>query len=171
MADYSKHNAQAVLAKVNEYIARLEEKKKVYEEAYHWGKRRYYYCMREVYRDLSIFDWWTDRLSLSRLKEMRQFLTEAIDLGFTGYVCFKVGVSGCANGMWAHKKESENGYSPENDDFLYRSFTTDYTYWDILYKEDIRLSELAGLPYDGFKSVRALKKYLREPVKRAERTA
>ena len=166
MTNYSDRNAQAVLAKVNEYIARLEEEKKVYEEAYHWSKRRYYYCMREVHRDLSIFDWWTDRLSLSRLKEMRQFLTEAIDLGFTGYVCFKVGVSGCANGMWAYKKESEDGFSPTNDDFLYRSFTTDYVYWDIHLKEGVRVSELAGLEFDGFKSARALKKYLRTPIRK-----
>ena len=59
---------------------------------------------------------------------MRTFLKEAIKLGYKGYVCFKVGASGCANGMWAYKAETTNGYSPDGD-AIYRSFTPDYTYW------------------------------------------
>lgn len=92
-------------------------------------------CSREigqVYDDLSIFDWWPERLTITHMKQMRTFLREAIKLGYTGYVCFKVGASGCANGMWAHKEEGkvENGsvYSPDGD-AIYRSFTPDYTYW------------------------------------------
>lgn len=82
----------------------------------------------QVYDDLSIFDWWPERLTLTRMKQMRAFLREAIKLGYTGYVCFKVGASGCANGMWAHKAPTDNGYSPKSD-AIYRSFTPDYTYW------------------------------------------
>lgn len=85
--------------------------------------------IRECYRDLNIFDWWTDNLSVARQKEMERFLKLAIELGYTGYVCFKVGASGCANGMWAHKEESTTGYSPEGE-VLYRSFTYDYTCYD-----------------------------------------
>lgn len=86
--------------------------------------------IRMVYNDLSIFDWWSERLTISHMKQMRTFLKEAIKLGYTGYVCFKVGASGCANGMWAHKEESKNGYSPDGD-CLYRSFTPDYTYYGV----------------------------------------
>ena len=88
--------------------------------------------IRLVYDELSIFDWWPERLTQTHLKQMRTFLKEAIKLGYTGYVCFKVGASGCANGMWAHKEQGKvkDGYvySPDGD-ALYRSFTPDYTYY------------------------------------------
>jgi len=167
MGKYSDKNAQEVLARVNERIFILEERKANWDNMSYCERKYYtplYFEMREVCKELSIFDWWIDKLSLTRLYQMRQFLETAIELGFTGYVCFKVGVSGCANGMWAHTMETETGYSPEGCDFLYRSFTTDYTYWDILYKEDVKLTELAGLKFDGFKTARQLKKFLKEPV-------
>lgn len=82
--------------------------------------------IRMVYDELSIFDWWPERLTLTHMKQMRAFLREAVKLGYDGYVCFKVGASGCANGMWAHKKETTNGYSPDGE-AIYRSFTPDYT--------------------------------------------
>jgi hypothetical protein len=109
--DYSSCNAEPVLAKLNEMIARGVS-----------------VSMRSACYDLSIFDWWVERLSVTNMKKMRVFLKEAIKLGYKGYVCFKVGASHCANGMWAHRKESENGYSPDGD-CLYRSFTPDYNYW------------------------------------------
>ena len=62
------------------------------------------------------------------MKQMRTFIKEVIKLGYTGYVCFKVGASGCANGMWAYKVESTDGYSPRGE-AIYRSFTPDYTYY------------------------------------------
>ena len=83
----------------------------------------------DVFKDLEIFDWWVNTLTTQRQREMRKFLKLAIELGYTGYVCFKVGASGCANGMWAHKKESEDGYSPDGE-CLYRSFTPDYVHYD-----------------------------------------
>lgn len=110
---YSDYNAQPVLERLERMIER--------------GCSR---DMRDVYDDLSIFDWWKDRLTVSQMKQMRTFLKEAIKLGYTGYVCFKVGASGCANGMWAHKEESTDGCSP-NCDCLYRSFTPDYTYYSV----------------------------------------
>lgn len=83
---------------------------------------------RSVCNELEIFDWWNEYLPVYKQKQMRSFLKLAIKLGYTGYVCFKVGASGCANGMWAHKAESEDGYSPKGE-CLYRSFTPDYTYY------------------------------------------
>jgi hypothetical protein len=59
---------------------------------------------------------------------MRTFLKLAIKLGYTGYVCFKVGASMCANGMWAHKASTTDGYSPKGA-CIYRSFSPDYTYY------------------------------------------
>jgi hypothetical protein len=62
-----------------------------------------------------------------------------MDLGFRGYVCFKVGASYCANGMWCHKDVSTDGYSPDGD-FIYRSFTPDYTEWDAMINDVLIMS-------------------------------
>ena len=78
--------------------------------------------------ELSIFDWWKDTLSVSDMKKMRAFLREAIKMGYKGYVCFKVGATGCANGMWASVKPTTDGYSPDGP-CLYRAFTPEYDYW------------------------------------------
>ena len=104
-------NAQPVLEKLEAMIER--------------GNSRY---IRDVYDELSIFDWWPERLTITHMKQMRAFLREAIKLGYTGYVCFKVGARGCANGMWAAKEPTTDGYSPKCDT-IYRSFTPDYTYY------------------------------------------
>ena len=83
-----------------------------------------------IYSALSIFDWWNEKLSLSQLKQMKNFLNTAIKLGFTGYVCFKVGAAGCSHGMWAHKEETTDGYSPDGD-VLFHSFRSGDNYWDM----------------------------------------
>lgn len=111
------------------------------------------YRIRNVYHILSIFDWWPETLSQSRLKDMRKFLKEAIKLGFTGYVCFKVGATCCANGMWAHKNESTDGYSPEGA-FLYKSFTPDYNYWEVHTEDGDKLTEIIGVDYDSLTTIR-----------------
>ena len=162
MGKYSDKNARAVLDKVEDRIAILEEQRAIHTERYGHPLRHYSFPMRTVYAELSIFDWWVDELSLTRLKEMRRFLKLAIYLGYTGYVCFKVGVTGCANGMWAHTKESENGYSPKDCDFLYRSFTPEYTYYDIEYADGTDLHSRAQLAYDAIKTERTLREVLRE---------
>ena len=98
---------------------------------YRTGKTRYVFKMDAVYEELSIFDWWNDTLSMSQLKKMKKFLKEAIKLGFTGYVCFKVGATGCSNGMWAHKELSTDGCSPKEGACLYHSFTPDYNEYEV----------------------------------------
>lgn len=110
--NYEQYNAPVVLEKLEQYIA-----------------KGYSQQIRNVCEELSIFDWWVDTLSVTKMKQMRTFLKNAIDYGFKGYVCFKVGAKGCANGMWVSKAQSTNGYSP-NGDCLYRSFTPDYTCYD-----------------------------------------
>lgn len=132
MGKYSNKNAQYVLNNVNKCIAELEGFIKTYGDydvnrisGYH--KR---FRMRAVYDELSIFDWWKEYLSLSQLKQMKSFLETAIKLGFNGYVCFKVGASGCSHGMWAHKAESENGYSPDGD-VLFHSFRSGDNYYSV----------------------------------------
>ena len=112
------YNAQPVLDRLNEMIAQGNSRR-----------------IGDVCDELSIFDWWPEMLSINHMKAMRGFLNLAIKLGYTGYVCFKVGASGCANGMWAHKKEGvpdEKGwvYSPDCDQ-IYRSFTPDYLYYAV----------------------------------------
>lgn len=112
---------------------------------------------RDVCGKLSIFDWWHERLSVSNMKLMRTFLREAIKLGYTGYVCFKVGASGCANGMWAYKERTTTGYSPKCD-AIYRSFSPNYTYWSFCKGGEWFPSSEAG--YDSLKTAKMLEKAL-----------
>jgi len=113
--------------------------------------------IRDVYDDLSIFDWWPERLTITHMKQMRTFLKEAIKLGYTGYVCFKVGASGCANGMWACKVPTTTGYSPDGET-IYRSFTPDYTYYAVQDKKGRWLpsEEVDGNRFDSCKTIKQL---------------
>ena len=61
---------------------------------------------------------------------MQKFLKVAEKYGFTGYVCFKVGDIGCANGMWAYVNESDNGFSPSGD-VMYHSFVDGRDWWSV----------------------------------------
>lgn len=142
MEDYTRHNAEQVLEKVEHYIERGGS-----------------YPMDYVYDDLSIFDWWPKRLTQTHLKQMRTFIKEAIKLGFKGYVCFKVGASGCANGMWAADVPSTNGYSPDNCKTLYRSFTPDYTYYSVDLN-DGRGYIPGDKEYDSIKTIKMLEELL-----------
>lgn len=127
-------NANEALKNVNILISDLEDATKN-----NWcdHKRMTYvgwsgkkaYRIGKICGEVGIFDWWNENLSLSQLKQMRNFLTTAIKLGYTGYVCFKVGASGCSHGMWAHKKESTTGYSPDGA-CLFHSFRSGDNYWD-----------------------------------------
>ena len=143
MKDYTMYNAHNVLQNLEKliYDGRTVE-------------------IRDVCDELSIFDWWPDDLPVSRMKQMKTFLKNAIRLGFTGYVCFKVGASGCANGMWAHKESSTDGYSP-NGDVLYRSFTPDYTYWSAKINGKW-IPDDKMKTYDSCKTVKELEKLLKE---------
>ena len=173
IGEYKKYNAQPVLLAVEKWIRIIEMRERKYGKG-SWLYRRYYrITKREACDDLSIFDWWTDYLTLGELKTMRTFLREAIKLGYTGYVCFKVGASGCANGMWADRQPTTDGYSPRGGDFLYRSFTPDYTYWDICYNrafgdEKDTLAKRVGKRYDELTTIKALEEALRQ-VRDAEK--
>lgn len=111
-------NRADVAANVDEYIEKIEN-----------GMLSRRLRITAVFDDLSIFDWWNDYLSLSQLKEMKMFLRNAGGLGYNGYVCFKVGAAGCSHGMWAYKKESTDGHSPDGE-ALYHSFRSGDNYWD-----------------------------------------
>ena len=108
--------------------------------------------IRQVCNELSIFDWWPEMLTISHMKQMRTFLKAAIKLGYTSNVSFKVGASGCANGMWAYKEK--NGV---DGDCLYRSFTPDYTYYSFN-KNGKWLPE--GNDYDSLKTIKMLERAL-----------
>lgn len=136
---YEEYNAEAVLGRLENYIER--------------GCSR---PMHQVCDDLSIFDWWPERLSITHMKQMRSFLKEAIKLGYTGYVCFKVGASGCANGMWAHKEPTTTGYSPDCD-AIYRSFTPDYTYYAVCINKKWLPEDKE---YDSLKNPRMLEQFI-----------
>ena len=138
--DYKEYNAEPVLERLEKMISEG------------WSRR-----IDVVYDDLSIFDWWKDKLSVAQMKQMRTFLKEAIKLGYTGYVCFKVGASGCANGMWAHKEETKDGYSPDGD-AIYRSFSPDYTYYS--FKKDGKWMPRDDAAYDSLKTIKQLEEAL-----------
>ena len=114
-------NAKEVLKEIEKKIEYMNGQKKYF--------KRPTLSIDRVYKELSIFDWWNNYLSISQLEDMKAFLNTAIKLGYDGYVCFKVGAKYCANGMWAHKDVSTDGYSPDGD-FIYRSFTPEYVEWD-----------------------------------------
>ena len=118
--DKQRNTAAEVLKRVEERIAWFEDNP--YSRL----------LIDDCYNEFSIFDWWPKYLTKSNLRDMRQFLKEAIKLGYEGYVCFKVGAKGCANGMWAHTElETDEGYSPNGCPVLFRSFTPAYRYWDV----------------------------------------
>lgn len=131
-------NAAMVLKNINKAIAELEAQgtigaKRDYNRFKHIGydyTKGFLFRIDSVYEELSIFDWWNDTLSMSQLKQMKKFVETAISLGFTGYVCFKVGAKGCSHGMWAHKNESTDGYSPDGDT-LFHSFRSGDNYYDM----------------------------------------
>lgn len=116
---YEKYNAKQVLLVVEKYIEQLEKEENPIN-------RKLY--IRDVCNELNIFDWWKDCLTISNLKDMKRFLKQSIKLGFKGYVFFKVGIKGCTNGMWAHKEESETGYSPDGP-CLYKTFVDGSDYY------------------------------------------
>ena len=136
MKDYKMYNAENVLNNVNKCIDELTSAKATRNYDYSrirrmgWMSSRLEFIIDSVYDELSIFDTWMKYLSMSQLKQMKSFLETAIKLGFTGYVCFKVGSVHCTHGMWAFTKESTNGFSPDGDT-LFHSFRCDYNYWDM----------------------------------------
>ena len=136
MGEYSNKNAQAILNNVNACIEELENANAAGYSCMDFERMAWKgYSSKKVFKidavceELNIFDWWNDNLSMSQLKQMKRFLETAISLGFTGYVCFKVGAKGCSHGMWAHKNESIDGYSPDGDT-LFHSFRSGDNYFD-----------------------------------------
>ena len=136
---YENLNAEHIRDLLEEHIGKLENK--TYNRTLE---------INSVYRELSIFDTFKNHLSITDLKNMKHFLNTAMELGFRGYTCFKVGASGCANGMWCHVKPSTDGYSPDGE-CLWRSFTPDYTEWALIVNDEI--------VYEG--TLRGLKKALK----------
>ena len=126
-----KKNANEILANVTEWMERLETETPSIGSPVVWKGWKGKKALRiaRVNGELSIFDWWNEDLSMHQLKQMKKFLETAISLGYTGYVCFKVGAAGCSHGMWAHKKESTDGYSPDGA-CLYHSFRSGDNYYD-----------------------------------------
>lgn len=138
--DYSKSVPANVIANIDEML----------NGAYPGARWR----IDDVYDKLAIFDWWPEYLSISKLKQMKAFLQQSIRLGFDKYCCFKVGASGCANGMWASDAPTTDGYSPKDCKTIYHSFTPDYSYWDV----DLG----GGFSDQQFKTIGEVKRYIEE---------
>lgn len=137
MGNYSNKNAEVILKAVENCISELEQANDSGYKSMNYDRMQWKgFSSKKVFKisavceELSIFDWWNETLSLSQLKQMRTFLKQAVKLGFTGYVCFKVGATGCSHGMWAHKDESVDGYSPDGD-CLHHSFRAGDNYFNM----------------------------------------
>lgn len=150
MSKYERLNAKEVLKNLEERIEELKNAP---------FKKCFY--MTTVCDELNIFDWFQNTIALNKLTDMRKFLKESIKLGFDGYVCFKVGATGCANGMWAHKETSTDGYSPSGD-FIYKSFTPDYNCWQIRINDIAYPSRQTNEEFDKCKTIKQFENYIAE---------
>lgn len=101
--------------------------------------------IKDCYEKLGIFDWWKDDLSKRDLGDMLVFLNRAIENDFVGEVCFKVGIRGCANGMWADRAD---GYC------LYRSFTPEYVEWSLMDPEKNFLMNGNSISFNRFPNLK-----------------
>ena len=125
---------------VSENIAKLIREGEAFKAQRGYAKK---WLIRDTCEELSIFDWWNDYLSMTQLKQMKAFLDLAAKNGYNGYVCFKVGAKGCSNGMWAHKAESTDGYSPDGE-FIYHSFVSGFNYYDAELSDGTMASDKLG---------------------------
>ena len=131
-----------------------------------WHKQPSITC-REVCHELSIFDWFPEKLSISRLKDMRKFLLEAKKLGFNGYCCFKVGEEGTASGKWAYSKESVDGYSPKDCACLFESFyAVGKNYWQI--SKDCKTFYPNGDNFNSITKIKDLEQMWMDVIKRQD---
>ena len=130
-------NAAECLENVNSLIDELNGAKKEgsYDfERFSWIGKTRCFNIESIYDECGIFDWWRDTISSSQLKQMQSFLKTAIKMGYTGYVCFKVGAAGCSHGMWAYKNESTKGCSPDGA-CLHHSFVPGKDYYDVRFED------------------------------------
>lgn len=125
-------NAYEVMANINRMLA---ENDKHNEGIKPWNRMNLKWKIDKVYDDLGIFDWWNEELSVSQLKQMKNFLQAAIKRGYDQYVCFKVGAKYCSHGMWAYNRPSTDGYSPDEGGCLYHSFRSGDNYWDVQFDD------------------------------------
>lgn len=125
---------------IAENLGNLIAAQEAFKAAHGYSRKLY---VGDICEELSIFDWWNDYMSLSQLKQMQKFLETAEKLGYNGYVCFKVGAKYCSNGMWAHKEESTDGYSP-NGECLYHSFVSGRNDWDVKTADGKWMHETTG---------------------------
>lgn len=106
-----------------------------------------------AYEPLNIFDWFRDTLTRKDINDMIEFLQNAIELGYTGYVCFKVGDSDTASGMWARKPNNEGC-------FLYHTFSPDCDYYTVYSKK-----ENGSVKYSNdFKTITEVRNYIEEEL-------
>jgi hypothetical protein len=93
------------------------------------------------------------------LKEMKEFLEKAIELGFYGTVFFRTGYS---HGMWASTRATINEEEQrEGQTYLYHGFDVDIKYWEI--RNDKNETIIVKNTYREIKPI--VKKYLKgEPI-------
>lgn len=150
MSKYERLNAKEVLKNLEERIEELKN-----------APFKNCFYITTVCNELNIFDWFQNTIALNKLMDMKKFLKESIKLGFDGYVCFKVGSTGCANGMWAHKENSTDGYSPSGD-YIYKSFTPDYNCWQIRINDITYPSRQTNEEFNKCKTIKQFENYIAE---------
>lgn len=134
-----KKTAEEVLKNVNKMLTEAEYYKK------HNGKIKWYLDSLKICEDLSIWKYQDRIMTVSKLKEMKKFLENAIKLGFTGHAFFLVGKKGYGHGMWVYKN-----YHPYNkiNECLYHSFVNGKNYYNYIDKEGKYLGDkISGKTY------------------------
>lgn len=122
----------------------------------------------EYYRALNIFDYFKDELTIQDLKDMLQFINFAESLGFDKECTFRVGIEGCASGMWAKnnfEQEIYRTFLPENNYYSITNPNKDSIMYGFLVgeckSEDILIRRYTDL----YKTVFFLKQIPKKPIK------
>lgn len=133
--NYSMYNAEHIRDLLKKHIEEMTERKEKFSCRGRWYSYTYRPTIRidDVYKELSIFDWWKHELSLQNVKDMYNFVNKAIKLGFKGYVCFKVGATGCAR--IAEEFCNSNFNNPNRD--LYTCLTEYLEYYESRYDKTL----------------------------------
>jgi len=141
-ANEALNNVKALISDLEDAIKTGKRDSRIRDTGRSYKSRAY--SVRDICDEVGIVGWCHNTVSLSQLKQMKSFLTTAIKLGYTGYVCFVVGDSVRSynsHGMWAYKEnEAPDRYSDRKGAVLFHSFRSGDNYWDACDDDGVRFS-------------------------------
>ena len=140
-------------------VSITEEEKHKYGFRPQWYRSRPNFWICDAKKYVAIKSTNRDYLSKTMLKEMKEFLEKAIELGFYGTVFFRTGYT---NGMWASTRASlDETEQREGQVYLYHAFDTEIKTWGIRNDKNENIKNVAT--YREIKKI--AQKYLKgEPI-------